>query len=304
MSKLSELGEHEVIRRIIPRLGRHKELITGAGDDCAICRLPGGETDQVFTTDPVVEKIHFLAGEDPRRVGHKAVGRVLSDIAAMGAKPQWLLVNVVAPPDMEMTDLEQIYDGMNALCDRFGATIIGGDLAKGTGLELHLFGTGILPAGRGLLRSGAEVGDVILVTGPLGNSLSSGRHLDFIPRVDEGVFLRETGCVHAMMDVSDGLGTDLRHILAQSQVGAVLDAALIPKNGDLQSALFDGEDFELLLTVAEHDLAQLRLLWEARFGRGLSVIGKITADIGVLQLNDNGALRVIDSKAFEHFRDT
>ncbi len=294
MSTLGEIGEHEAIRRLLPLLGNHDALVVAAGDDCAVCRMPGAETDQVFTTDPIIEGVHFAPGEIPRRVGHKAAGRVLSDIAAMGARPRWLLVNVVAPPTLEFGYLEKIYAGMTALLERFGALVIGGDLAKGPVLELHVFGVGELPSGAALLRSGARVGDSIFVTGPLGCSLE-GKHLDFTPRVEEGILLRETGKVNALMDVSDGLATDLRHILSRSGVGANLESAAIPKNGTLEQALFDGEDFELLFTAP----AEIEALWGDRLGFRPARIGAVTSEVGVLRL-DGAAL---EGKAFEHFTD-
>jgi thiamine-monophosphate kinase len=301
MKTLEEMGEHEAIRRLCGMLGSHPSLLVGAGDDCAVARLPGAANDQVFTTDPVVEGVHFLPSENPERIGNKAVGRVLSDIAAMGAQPQWVLVNVVAPPGLDFQYLERIYAGIMALCHRFGATVIGGDMAKGSALELHVFGTGLVPAGSARLRSGANPGDLILVTGPLGGSIE-GHHLDFVPRVQEGVFLRETGLVHAMMDLSDGLATDLRHILRQSGVGAVLEAASIPKVVSLDQALYDGEDFELLFTVSPSDVELLKDRWSSRFDTDLFEIGVITDEPDVLKLRlaDSQTLR-LKNKAFEHF---
>jgi thiamine-monophosphate kinase len=300
MEKLQEIGEHEAIRRLTATLGGHPHLRTGAGDDCAVAELPGTGTDQVFTTDPIIENVHFHPREKPERIGHKAVGRVLSDIAAMGAQPQWLLVNVVAPPEQDIRALEKIYEGMNALCRRFGATIIGGDLAQGACLELHVFGTGTVPAGTALLRSGAQPEDCIFTTGPLGCSLA-GKHLDFVPRVEEGLFLRETGWVHAMMDISDGLATDLRHILKQSGVGAWLESDQVPRNGSLDQALHDGEDFELLFTVSPENADELFARWQERFGNGLACIGKITDEINVLKLRRGTEIEVLEGKAFEHF---
>ena len=297
MSTLGEIGEHETIRRILPMLGSHADLSTGAGDDCAVCRLLSTGSDQVFTTDPIIEGVHFQPLEKPERIGNKAVGRVLSDIAAMGAQPQWILVNVVAPSELEFQYLEKIYEGMGALCAQFGAIIIGGDVAKGEKLELHVFGTGLLPQGSALLRSGAVEGDSILVTGPLGGSYASGHHLDFVPRVEEGIFLRESGLVSAMMDLSDGLATDLRHILKQSGVGATLCSEQIPANGSVKEALFDGEDFELILTASEKEVQQLQEQWSQRFDRALPVIGTIGGAVGIVQLD--GA--ILESKAFEHF---
>ena len=296
MEKLGDIGEHEVIRRLSAMLKSHPDLIVGAGDDCAVCSLPNTGSDQVFTTDPVIENVHFESLEKPERIGNKAVGRVLSDIAAMGAQPQWILVNVVAPPDLEFQYLEKIYEGMIACCEQFDATIIGGDLAQGSGFELHLFGTGLLPAGSALLRSGANPADSVFVTGLLGES-SRGKHLDFVPRVEEGIFLRESGFVTAMMDISDGLATDLRHMLKQSGVGALLKADRIPKVGTLDQALYDGEDFELLLTASQQNAARLQQDWNTRFGRELPLIGRITPRPAELELDG----RKLTSKAFEHF---
>lgn len=300
MEKLSDIGEHEAIRRLTARLGGHGDLLVGIGDDCAVCRIAGSGTDQVFTTDPVVENIHFEHGEVPERIGNKAVGRVLSDIAAMGAEPRWLLVDVVAPPEQDVGLLERIYDGMNALCRRFGAAIIGGDLAQGPCLELHVFGIGSVPSGMALLRCGAKPGDAVFVTGSLGRSIE-GKHLDFLPRVEEGIFLRETGRVNAMMDVSDGLATDLRHILEQSGVGAVLETESIPAIGTLDEALYGGEDFELLFTASAENAGHLSSLWPERFETGLSMIGSITDEAGMLKLRNSEGILVVEGKAFEHF---
>jgi thiamine-monophosphate kinase len=301
MEELRDIGEHEILRRLCARLGRHPDLVVGPGDDCAVVRTAGSGFDQVLTTDPLVEGVHFDPGEDPFRIGNKAAGRVLSDIAAMGASPQWLLVNVVAPPALPFNVLEQVYEGMTALCRRFAATIIGGDLARGPHLEIHVFGTGVLPAGTALLRSGAGIGDSIFVTGPLGGS-RQGHHLDFVPRVEEGLFLRESGMAGAMMDISDGLATDLRHIMQQSGVGAELDAERIPRTGTLGQALYDGEDFELLFTVRPEHMDGLLQAWDSRFDARPVCIGRTTHETGLLNLRlPEGGLQELTAKAFEHF---
>ena len=304
MTTLQSIGEHEAIRRLTACIkSSSPDIRVGPGDDCAVCALPQNEPiEQVFTTDPVIEGIHFLPEENPERVGHKAVGRVLSDLAAMGAIPQWILINVVASPEQSIEALEQIYSGMQALAHQFGASLIGGDLAQGSRLELHLFGTGLLPPQTALLRSTAQVGDHLLVTGKLGGS-RSGKHLDFTPRVKEGIFLRETGWAHAMMDLSDGLGTDLRHILAASNVGAELHAEKIPCNGTVEEALFDGEDFELLLTVSPEHVPLLLTAWKKQFSLPLTPIGTITPHPEQLHLlHPNGKQILLQEKAFEHFK--
>ena len=192
MTTLGEAGEHIAIQQLTEKLDSHPHLSVGAGDDCAVTRMIGTDQDQVFTTDPVIEHVHFHAGEVSQRIGNKAVGRVLSDLAAMGAVPQWVLINVVAPAEQDLQTLVDIYEGIQSLCRRFGATVIGGDLARGSVLELHLFGTGTVPTGQALLRSGAQVGDYLLVTGTLGDTIGA-KHLDFMPRIDEGIISAKPG---------------------------------------------------------------------------------------------------------------
>ena len=304
MRTLGETGEIEAIRRLTAGLGTASSLRVGAGDDCAVTRLPGGAFDQLLTSDPVIEGVHFLAAEDPVRVGRKAVGRVLSDLAAMGGRPQWMVVDVVAPVSFEMERLEAVYRGMIERCDAFDATIVGGDLARGERFELHVFATGLVPAGQALLRSGAAAGDVLMTTGALGCS-RRGKHLDFLPRVEEGIFLRESGAVSAMMDSSDGLATDLRHLLAASGVGARLDVPAIPKNGTLEEALFDGEDFELLCSVRAEAAEELEASWSKRFADlPLSRIGVVlpSAEALCLDFRDGRAPAPLEGSGFEHFK--
>jgi thiamine-monophosphate kinase len=278
MKTLREMGEHAAIAALTANL-------TAVGDDCAVLPLDD-RYDQVLTTDPLIRGIHFTPDTPPEQIGWKAAARVLSDIAAMGADPQYLLINLVAPPDEEFQTLEKIYDGVSNVRKRFGVDLVGGDLAQGPELELHVFGVGRVPKGKALLRSGARPGDRLYVTGPLGGSFDSGKHLNFMPRVSEGRRLRESGVVTAMMDISDGLATDLRHLLKASGVGANLESEKIPMVGTLEQALFDGEDFELLFTSPEPF--------------DFPMIGKITDRPEVLTLD--GA--VFDRKAFEHFRGT
>jgi thiamine-monophosphate kinase len=289
MTTLKQMGEHAAITALTANL-------KAVGDDCAVLPLDA-HYDLVLTSDPLISGVHFTPGTDPEQIGWKAAARVLSDFAAMGADPQYLLINLVAPPEQDFQTLEKIYAGVSNLRKLFGVDLVGGDLAQGPTLELHVFGVGRVPKGKALLRSGARPGDVIYVTGPLGGSFESGKHLTFMPRINEAKWLRQSGLVRSMMDISDGLATDLRHILKASKVGAALDSAAIPKIGTLEQALFDGEDFELLFTVnpADADALDFQCLedLEQKFQR----IGTITAQPEVLTLD--GA--VLDRKAFEHF---
>ncbi len=297
MSTIGELGELAVIARIARAVGRGRNVARGIGDDCAIVRAAGARHDWALTTDAVIEGVHFLPSARPRAVGHKAAGRVLSDLAATGAEPLYLLTNLVAPPETPLARIEGLYRGAAKLCGKFGAAIIGGDTAKGKTLELHVFGVGRVPRGRALLRSGARPGDAIYVTGELGGSLR-GRHLSFEPRVREGQFLLRWAS--AMLDVSDGLATDLAHLCDESRVGARLASAAIPLSRHARgvgSALRDGEDFELLFTVPARRAAAFERAWRRAFSLRCSRIGEVTKPRGMWL---DG--RPLARSGFEHFR--
>lgn len=289
MKTLKQTGEHAAIAALTANL-------KFTGDDCAVLPLDALH-DLVLTSDPLICGVHFDSGTDPEQIGWKAAARVLSDFAAMGADPQYLLINLVAPPEQEVGMLEKIYAGVGKILAQFGAELVGGDLAQGPVLELHVFGTGRVPKGTALLRSGAHPGDVIYVTGLLGGSFGSGKHLNFTPRIREGKWLRQSGLVRSMMDISDGLATDLRHILRASGTGAELDGARIPKNGSLEQALFDGEDFELLFTVRADEAAEFDFLCLDTLEQPFFRIGKMTGQFGILSVDGS----VLERKAFEHF---
>lgn len=276
MKKMKDIGEHNAIIALTANL-------KAVGDDCAVLPLDD-RYDLILTSDPLIENIHFTAETTPEQIGHKAVCRVLSDFAAMGAEPQYLVINVVASPEQDFQTLEKIYAEFSNLWKKYGVEVVGGDLAQGPALELHVFGVGRVPKGTALLRSGAKPGDHIYVTGPLGCAQKSGKQFSFEPRLEWGKMLRESGAVTSMMDISDGLATDLRHILKASGVGAELDSTRIPMVGNLEQALYDGEDFELLFTSSETF--------------DFPMIGKITSNAGELLLDG----KPLTDKAFEHFR--
>ena len=268
---LSSIGELPLIARIRGRLAPCQDVVTGVGDDCAVVRLtPDAEEDIVLKSDPVICGHHFLQDASPELVGHKALGRVLSDIASMGAQPRWILVDLVAPEDTSVDYIDAAYSGMMALAKEHGCAIIGGDTCKGEILELHVFGCGTLPRGTARLRSGAKCGDVIRVTGRLGGSLISGSHLAFCPRVREGAWLR--GRVNAMIDISDGLASELWHIADESGAHLVLNPESVPfseasmgTENPLAHALYDGEDFELLFTLSESEDKKFDADWRLAF---------------------------------------
>lgn len=297
----AEIGEVALIATIQKSLSYRGDVVTGVGDDCAVVRaVAESKEDLVLKSDPVIRGRHFLATDDPYFVGSKAVNRVLSDIAAMGAVPRWLLVNLVAPADTEVVTITEMYRGMNAVAESCGCSIVGGDTAKGPELELHVFGCGTLPRGAAILRSGANPGDAVYVTGTLGGSLASGRHLTFSARVREGIWLRDFAS--AMIDVSDGLASELRHVAVASGVRMVIDEAAIPSTDSGTAALYDGEDFELLFTVAPEKVAALEAQWarvfpETRLSR-IGVVEDSATRAPVVAFSDG---RAIDKTGFDHY---
>ena len=253
--------ENAIVARLIRGLPGRPDVVVGAGDDCAVVRAEKtARYDTLLKSDPVIEGVHFEPDAPPRAVGHKALGRVLSDLAAMGGEPLWAVVDLVLRDGRDAGWAAQVYAGLGRLARRAGLAIVGGDTSRGPARELHVFAVGRVPRGTAVLRTGARVGDALYVTGRLGGSLE-GRHLRFEPRLAEGAWLREQGWATAMMDVSDGVATDLPRLLAASRVGARLEQAALPVSAAArrasardgrpawQHALSDGEDFELLFTV-------------------------------------------------------
>ncbi len=306
---LRDVGEIAAVRMISRLLPKRSDIITGAGDDSAVVRWTRDE-DLVLTSDPVIEAVHFMPATPPERVGHKAIGRVLSDLAAMGARPLWALVNIVAPDDMRVHEVKRLYAGINRLALRHGLAVVGGDLSRGPVLEVHAFAAGTVPRGQAVLRSGAGAGDRIFVTGHLGGSLKS-RHLRFEPRVGEGMWLRPWAT--SMMDLSDGLATDLDRLIRASGVGASVHLEAIPLSPALLSfrrqadrirhALCDGEDFELLFTIKARRVQEFRKAWKRAFSTPCAEIGSVLSHPEDLRLVDryNRSFSYA-SQGYEHFR--
>jgi len=269
----------------------------------------------LFKTDAVVEGIHFESDTEPERVGHKALGRCLSDVAAMAGQPTAALVTLALPPKFDAKWVERFYAGMGTLARCYDVAIPGGEVSTNPErkvISVSLIGT--VAKEISVRRSGARVGDAIFVTGELGGSLS-GRHLDFEPRVLEGQWLASHFAIHAMIDLSDGLAGDLRHILRASNIGAELLSEAIPisraaklraREGSaskppLLAALSDGEDFELLFTLASRNAVALLDEWKKAFPKvRLSCIGKIIAGSS-LKLRDKDGSRELTLGGYVHF---
>jgi len=307
------MNEFELIAKLTHQLPTNDSVKVGAGDDCAVLDFGLADQSILFKTDAVVEGIHFTTETEPERIGHKALARCLSDIAAMGGTPTHALVTIALPKDYDSERISLIYRGLSALALRHHVAIVGGETTTNPErllISVALLGT--VKKDRVALRSGAQVGDGIFVTGKLGGSLT-GKHLDFEPRLVEGRWLVENFSIHSMMDVSDGLAGDLRHIMKQSGVGALLHAEMIPISREaimharehstkpaLLAALTDGEDFELLFTVPAKQAVALKDGWKEQFPNlPLSCIGKIIKEPG-LHLRDERGVRELHDHGFVH----
>lgn len=310
MTTIGDVGERGLIQRLASMLPTRPDVRVGVGDDAAVIRGEGGD-DLLLTSDGLVEGRHFVKNDDPALVGHKAIGRVLSDIAAMGGEPRWALINLVAPRTTSLDRIDQLFAGALRTAEQFGLCIVGGDTGEGDRLELHVFGVGRVPEGAAVLRTGAKKGQILYVTGELGGS-AEGRHLSFEPRVEQGMQLRELGWAKAMIDVSDGLATDAAHLVRQTGTSAVLvehdlpvsNAAYTPGGrSPVERVLFDGEDFELLFTVNQEVRSEFENWWKSQFKLRCTAIGEITDRPGCLYLvDDRGNLRDLPSEGFDHFR--
>ena len=278
--KLSDLGENRVVAELTRALALGTDVRTGAGDDCAVIGRPREARWQLLKTDAVIEGVHFLATEDPRRIGWKALCRAISDIAAMGGEPQHALITLAAPPATDFARVRGIYAGLRKAARRFGISIVGGETARSPGpLFLNVALTGTVRRTRCILRSGGRAGDTLYVTGHLGGSLAA-KHLDFTPRLAEARWLTANFKLHAMMDLSDGLAADLPRLAAASRCGFSLDESCIPKTKGctVTQALTDGEDYELLFAISPRTATALEAAWKQRFPRlALTRIGTLNS---------------------------
>lgn len=306
---------------------------TGIGDDCAV--LPkDSKTDLVITADLLIENIDFrLAWTTPEFIGHKSLAVSLSDIAAAGANPVWSMTSIGIPKRIWKTDfVERFYDGYLKLAEKFDVELIGGDVSETPDkIVIDSIVAGETKRGKAVLRSGANPGDLIFVTGELGgaagglklleegcryDSSKSGkqkklllRQLQPLPRIEAGLFLSETDSASSMIDLSDGLSSDLMHICRASNVGAKIFADKIPVDKNLKVAadtfsekinlaLNGGEDFELLFTVPEKKIFQFEKRIE---NRKFSHIGEVTANVAGIELITGDKARLLSPKGFRHF---
>ncbi len=298
-----EFGLIDYVRSRLSKLGR-ADTVVGIGDDAAVLDM-GLEKDYLlWATDSIVEGRHFNFNIGDRSlIGRKAVGAVMSDIAAMGGYPVHITVDMGIAPYVEMEDVDEILRGMMFLTELFSVDIVGGDTVASDRLYISVGCLGRVEREWLTLRSGARKFDEIWVSGPLGGSIY-GRHMSVSPRIPEARFLVQNFRPTAMIDISDGLVADLYHILEESRVVGEIVRDWIPLHKDARSfdeALYMGEDFELLFCLSEEDSRRLEAIGnrlEYRFYR----IGKVLerGNPG-LYMRDGEAVYPLDKRGFSHF---
>lgn len=309
----NSITEFSLIDRFFKRQTVNKAVTQGIGDDCALLKIPQGY-ELAITTDTMVENVHFFADCNPFDLGHKLLAVNLSDLASMGAKPVAVTLALTFPK-VDENWLKAFADGFFALADRHSVDLIGGDTTSGS-LTLTVTALGLAPTGQALRRSTAKSGDIICVTGHLGDAglgLKINQGYDCKqpdaaltrlnqpdPQVETGQAL--IGIANACIDISDGLVGDLGHILQQSQVGACIDWEALPLSaevltyiedtGDWAMPLTAGDDYELCFTVSPDKVQKLAIPY--------TKIGVIEALQG-LRLNKSGNIQPLEVKSFEHF---
>jgi thiamine-monophosphate kinase len=317
------LPERQLIAQIRQMAGRglRNGIVKGIGDDCAVLQFGRGY-DSLATTDFCLEGVHFRRDwHSPESAGRRCLVRGLSDIAAMGGEPVAVFLSLALPGDLPQGWVRRFIRAVMRLAKNYGASLAGGDTAQSpSGILADIIVVGRVPKGRAILRSGARAGERIYVSGTLGGSAAAVREMErqptrklnpreyrrhFLPdpRVEIGRVLREKRIASAMIDLSDGLSTDLSHICDESGVGAEIDAGLVPrariggKEVDPDLALHGGEDYELLFAVPSG-----KRIPETIGGVGLTCIGQVTGRRGIFVRDAAGARKKLEARGWEHFR--
>ena len=308
------MSEAKLIRTLTQGLPSDDSVHVGPGDDCAVISTQKNEDLCLFKTDAIVEGIHFTADTRPELIGRKAIARPLSDIAAMSGYPTHALITLGLPKIFDEARLAAIYQGAQEMAAQHDTFIVGGETTRTSELLISVSLIGRCDPATVITRAGSQTGDAIFVTGELGGSLA-GKHLDFMPRLQESHWLSGRFDIHAMIDLSDGLATDLHHLL-NDQIGAELLTTAIPISKaakeysranpsgktPLLAALTDGEDYELLFTLPAKQAVSLHDEWKQSFQElPLKCIGKITRKPGISLRDENGA-HSLNVKGYDHLK--
>src|SRR5262245_24734696 len=261
--KVGQIGED----RLLNQLSLGKPGFAGAGDDCAIVEISGSRKYLVLKTDCVVEGVHFVHGTNASDVGWKAMMRPLSDFAAASAVPQFALITLIVPQQTKVAWVRGLYRGLRRAASRFEVSIVGGETSNTSGpIAISVSVIGFVEKSQAASRRGGRLGDDLFVTGRLGGALRQ-KHLKFIPRIVESRWLTKNFSIHAMMDLSDGLGADLPRLAAASKVGFDIQLENLPlaRGATIANAISEGEDYELLFAVSPRDRNRLKREWRRNF---------------------------------------
>ena len=273
--KLGALGEDRLLNQILLHLprGRGRKVFAGSADDCAIVEIPRSKKYLVLKTDCVVEGVHFVHGTNASDVGWKAMMRPLSDFAAASAVPQFALITLIVPQQTKVAWVRGLYRGLRRAANRFKVSIVGGETSNTPGpIAISVSVIGFVEKSRAASRRGGRSGDDLFVTGRLGGALKQ-KHLKFIARIAESRWLTKNFSIHAMMDLSDGLGADLPRLARASKVGFDIELENLPvaRGATIDNAISEGEDYELLFAVSPRDRNSLER-------RMATKISKVTVD--------------------------
>ncbi|HPM42991.1 MAG TPA: thiamine-phosphate kinase [Candidatus Omnitrophota bacterium] len=301
--RIKDIGEIGVIDMIRKGVRLDRSVVKGIGDDAAVIRWTRDKYI-LFTCDMIIEDVHFKrASASPFEIGWKAMARNISDIAAMGGVPKYALISAGLDPDMSVSYVRHIKRGILSAAGRFGINVVGGDTSKSSKLVIDISLIGEVEKDYLTLRSGARKGDVILVTGAIGGS-SKGRHLNFMPRLEEARHIVKNFKVNSMIDVSDGLLMDLSRVLRASYAGARIFKDSVPLSRDADSfekAVSEGEDFELLFTMSLQEARRFFIHGLGKMKTPVTLIGQITGkEKGFVLVTERGEKKLSGS-GFLHF---
>src|SRR5437763_14305479 len=227
--KLREIGEDQLLGRLLPDLPLAKVVVHGPGDDCAVVETRDRGNFLVLKTDCVVAGVHFLATAKAGDIGWKAMMRPISDFAATSAVPQFALITLIAPQQTKVEWMEELDRGLRRAAKRFKVSIVGGEMSSISGpVAISVSVVGFVERDRCVSRRGGNVGDDLFVTGRLGGAMKQ-KHLQFVPRIAESRWLTKNFSIHAMIDISDGLGADLPRLAAANRVGVTVETENLPR---------------------------------------------------------------------------
>jgi thiamine-monophosphate kinase len=325
---IKEIGEFNLIRRMSAILGTPKhKVIAGIGDDSAVLNPPSGKL-LLVTTDMLVENVHFSTSTaTPYQIGWKSLAVNISDIASMGGEPTYGFISIGFPRDTDAEFVDEFYTGMRDIAEKYGVDIVGGDTVSSPEIIINISLLGEVEEDSYILRSGAKIGDAICVTGDVGGSSAgleilkqklsiegADKHLLPQPRVQEGRFLARSGFVTSMIDVSDGVASEINHICEQSKTGAHVYMKDIPLSSNVVSvakytnknpysfALFGGEDYELLFTCCPVRFQFLHDQVLCAYNTPITQIGYILDDSSITIEDEYGKKIPLEPKGYDHFK--